>query len=373
MGRGPSPWAHPPRLGVPLFLPVKTMPSASAVAVKKDLLGLSKASLIAELDSLGEKPFRARQIFEWVYKRKVSDFSGMNNLGKSLRERLDAGYTLSTLAAYRVQRSKRDGTAKYLFQCSDGQLVESVFLPHEGRNTACLSTQVGCAMGCTFCATGESGFARNLSPGEIVAQVQGMEADQGAEIHNLVLMGMGEPLHNWENVREAMSALLDPAGRQWGPRHITLSTCGIASGIDALRESGLKLRLAISLHAPEDGLRAGIMPINRRYPLKELMRSVRDYQAATQLQVTFEYTLFKGLNDSPDQAHAVATLLKGIESKVNLIPYNSVQGLDFQAPDFETVLAFQEILKKRGLIAMVRTEKGGDIDAACGQLRRREA
>jgi 23S rRNA (adenine2503-C2)-methyltransferase len=349
------------------------MASSPTLAAKKDLLGLSKTSLSAEMERLGEKPFRARQIFEWVYKHGAMDFTGMNNLGKALRERLCAEYTLSNLAAYKVQRSQRDGTAKYLFQCQDGQLVESVFLPHEGRNTACLSTQVGCAMGCTFCATGESGFARNLSPGEIVAQVRGMEADQGAEIHNLVLMGMGEPLHNWENVREAMSALLDPSGRQWGPRHITLSTCGIASGIDALRESGLKLRLAISLHAPEDALRASIMPINKRYPLKELMRSVRDYQAATQLQVTFEYTLFKGLNDSPDQAHAVASLLKGIESKVNLIPYNSVQGLAFEAPAFDTVVAFQEVLKKRGIIAMVRTEKGGDIDAACGQLRRRAA
>jgi len=349
------------------------MTSSASLTAKKDLLGLSKATLVAELERLGEKPFRAKQIFEWVYKRKAGDFTGMDNLGKTLRERLNSDYALITLKAHRIQRSQRDGTAKYLFQCADGQLVESVFLPHEGRNTACLSTQVGCAMGCTFCATGDSGFARNLSPGEIVAQVLGMEADQGAEIHNLVLMGMGEPLHNWENVREAMSALLDPAGRQWGPRHITLSTCGIASGIDALRESGLKLRLAISLHAPEDEVRAGIMPINRRYPLKELMRSIRDYQAATELQVTFEYTLFKGINDSLDQAHAVASLLKGIDSKVNLIPYNLVQGLNFEAPAFDTVLAFQSVLKGRGLITMVRTEKGGDIDAACGQLRRREA
>lgn len=349
------------------------MTSVTLLSSKKDLLGLSLASLAAEMVSLGEKPFRARQIFEWVYKHRVEDFGRMNNITKPLRERLAADYAISSLQPHRIQRSQRDGTAKYLFKCADGQLVESVFLPHEGRNTACLSTQVGCAMGCTFCATGESGFARNLSPGEIVAQIHGMEADQGAEIHNLVLMGMGEPLHNWDSVREAMSALLDPAGRQWGPRKITLSTCGVVSGIDALRESGLKLRLAISLHAAEDTLRASIMPINRRYPLKELMRAVRDYHLATELQVTFEYTLFKGLNDSRDQAHAVADLLKGIESKVNLIPYNPVQGLAFQAPAFDTVVAFQEVLKGRGLVAMVRTEKGGDIDAACGQLRRREA
>jgi 23S rRNA (adenine2503-C2)-methyltransferase len=349
------------------------MTPVTSVSAKKDLLGLSLETLAVEMKRLGEKPFRARQIFEWIYKRRVSDFERMDNLSKPLRATLEAEYSVGALSPHRVQRSQRDGTAKYLFQCADGQLVESVFLPHEGRNTACLSTQVGCAMGCTFCATGESGFARNLSPGEIVAQIQAMEADQGAEIHNLVLMGMGEPLHNWDNVRESMSALLSPAGRQWGPRKITLSTCGVVSGIDALRESGLKLRLAISLHAPEDGLRASIMPINRRYPLKELMRAVRDYQTATELQVTFEYTLFKGVNDSTDQAHAVADLLKGVESKVNLIPYNPVQGLRFEAPAFDTVIAFQTVLKARGLIAMVRTEKGGDIDAACGQLRRREA
>jgi 23S rRNA (adenine2503-C2)-methyltransferase len=349
------------------------MTQVTLVSPKKDLLGLSLASLAAELGRLGEKPFRARQIFEWVYKHRVEDFGRMNNITKALRERLLADYTFAALHPHRIQRSQRDGTAKYLFQCQDGQLVESVFLPHEGRNTACLSTQVGCAMGCTFCATGESGFSRNLSPGEIVAQIHGMEADQGAEIHNLVLMGMGEPLHNWDGVREAMSALMDPAGRQWGPRKITLSTCGVVPGIDALRESGLKLRLAVSLHAAEDALRSSIMPINRRYPLKELMRAVRDYHQATGLQVTFEFTLFKGLNDSPDQAHAVATLLKGVESKVNLIPYNPVQGLPFEAPGFDTVVAFQEVLKARGLIAMVRTEKGGDIDAACGQLRRRES
>jgi 23S rRNA (adenine2503-C2)-methyltransferase len=325
------------------------------------------------METLGEKPFRAKQIFEWVYKHRIEDFSRMNNISRVFRDRLVADYGLTILSPHRVQRSQRDGTAKYLFRCQDGQLVESVFLPHEGRNTACLSTQVGCAMACAFCATGDSGFGRNLTPGEIVAQIHGMEADQGAEIHNLVLMGMGEPLHNWENVREAMSALLDPAGRNWGPRKITLSTCGVVPGIDALRESGLKLRLAVSLHSAEDRLREGIMPINRRYPLKELMRAVRDYHAATQLQVTFEYTLFKGLNDSPDQAHLVADLLKGVESKVNLIPYNPVQGLPFQAPGFDVVIAFQEVLKSRGLIAMVRTEKGGDIDAACGQLRRREA
>lgn len=348
------------------------MTAATGLPPKLDVLGLSKPTLAAQLAHLGEKPFRAKQIMEWVYKKRTYDFSRMNNLARPLRERLADEYTVGLLGAHKVQRSQRDGTAKYLFQCGDGELVESVFLPHEGRNTACLSTQVGCAMGCKFCATGESGFARNLTPGEIVAQVLGMEADQDQEIHNLVLMGMGEPLHNWDNVYEAMAALLDPAGRNWGPRKITLSTCGVVSGIDKLTASGLKLRLAVSLHAPDDATRSRIMPINQRYPLKELMRSLRDYQKAAELQLTFEYTLFRGLNDSLDQAHDVAGLLRGLDAKINLIPYNPVAGLPFQAPDFGGVVAFQEVLKGRGLIAMVRTEKGGDIDAACGQLRRRE-
>lgn len=345
----------------------------SSANLKKDILGLSPDSLAAEFATMGEKPFRATQVMEWLYKHRLKDFGQMNNLSKGFRERLVAEYRAASLGQHRVQRSQRDGTAKYLFKCDDGELVESVFLPHEGRNTACLSTQVGCAMGCKFCATGDSGFARNLTPGEIIAQIEGMEADQGQEIHNLVLMGMGEPLHNWDNVREALSALLAPAGRNWGPRKITVSTCGVVSGIDALTASKLKVRLAISLHAPDDDTRASIMPINKRYPLKELMRSLRDYQKATGLQLTFEYTVFKGLNDSPAQAKAVAQLLRGMDAKVNLIPYNPVSGLAFTAPSFDDVVAFQDVLRGAGLIAMVRTEKGGDIDAACGQLRRREA
>ncbi len=347
--------------------------TVTALLPKKDLLGLSLPTVEAEMATLGEKPFRARQIYEWVYKRKVDDFTQMSNLAKPLRDSLGDRYQFGKLEVHRKQQSQRDGTAKYLFRCGDNELIESVFLPHEGRNTACLSTQVGCAMACAFCATGDSGYGRNLSPGEIVSQVLGMEADQGAEIHNLVLMGMGEPLHNWNAVRESMAALLEPAGRNWGPRKITLSTCGVVSGIDQLRDSGLKLRLAISLHAPDDETRSTIMPINKRYPLKELLRACRDYQNTTGLQLTFEYTLFKGVNDSLEKARAVGRLLKNLDAKVNLIPYNPVSGLKFSAPDFEQVVAFQNSLRAAGLVAMVRTEKGGDIDAACGQLRRREA
>jgi 23S rRNA (adenine2503-C2)-methyltransferase len=342
-------------------------------AEKRELLGLPLDELQALVAELGEKPFRARQLYEWIHKKQVSDFASMSDLSAPFREKLEARCRVGSLATHRKQVSERDGTSKFLFRCDDGELIESVFLPHEGRNTACISTQVGCAMACAFCATGDSGFSRNLRASEIIGQVNAIERETGQELQNLVFMGMGEPLHNWDNVRETLETLFNPAGRHWGPRRVTISTCGVVSGIDALTESKLKARLAISLHSAFDETRSKIMPINRRYPLKELMRACRDYQNATEQQLTFEYTLFDKLNDSQEEAKAVARLLRGIDAKVNLIPYNPVSGLPFQVPDFKAVLAFQAVLKHAGIITMIRTEKGGDIDAACGQLRRRDA
>ncbi len=338
---------------------------------KIELLGMPLKKLEDLLEGFGEKRFRAVQLAEWIYKKKSWDFESMTNLSKSLREKLKRHCRVSLLTVARRQVSRRDGTTKYLFRCPDGELVESVYLPHEGRRTACLSTQVGCAMGCRFCATGDSGFSRHLSSWEIVAQVLGIEADQGLELDNLVYMGMGEPMHNWEGTRESLATLLDPAGRGFGPRHVTVSTCGVVPGILKLAESGLGARLAVSLHAPDDATRGALMPVNDRYPLRELMGACRAYQEKTGLQLTFEYTLFAGQNDGVGDARALAALLKGLECKVNLIPYNPVAGLPHQAPDFQAVAAFQTELKRLGLSAMLRTEKGGDIDAACGQLRRR--
>ncbi len=339
----------------------------------RELLGLTLAQLETALTEQGLEPFRARQVYEWVYRKGAKDFESMSNLGRALRVSLAQSFKISALETHRKQQSQRDGTAKFLFKLADGQLIESVFLPHEGRNTVCLSTQVGCAMACAFCATGDSGFGRNLSSAEIVGQVRAVEQDLGQEVHNLVYMGMGEPFHNWQAVRESLETLTSPAGRQWGPRKITVSTCGLVPGILALAESGLKVRLAISLHSGNDETRARIMPVNKRYPLVDLLAACRKYQVVTGLQVTFEYTLFKGVNDSIEAAREVTRVLRGIESKVNLIPYNPVQGLAFEAPSYETVAAFQEELRRAGMVTMLRTEKGGDIDAACGQLRRREA
>jgi len=347
--------------------------SPSLAGEKRELLGLSLEHIQGVLAEFGEKPFRARQLYEWIYKKGVSDFSAMSNLSAPLRDKLSASCQVGRLGTHRKQVSERDGTSKFLFQCHDGELIEAVFLPHDGRNTACISTQVGCAMACAFCATGDSGFSRNLAPAEIIGQVDAIERETGQPLHNLVFMGMGEPLHNWEAVKETLQALFSPAGRHWGPRRVTISTCGVVSGIDALTESKLKARLAISLHSAFDETRSKIMPVNKRYPLKELMRACKDYQKATDQQLTFEYTLFAGLNDSEAEAKAVAKLLRGLDAKVNLIPYNPVAGLPFQVPEFKAVIAFQEVLKHAGIITMIRTEKGGDIDAACGQLRRRDA
>jgi 23S rRNA (adenine2503-C2)-methyltransferase len=346
------------------------MPTAE-ISQKQELLGASLPRLQSLFERLGEKPFRARQVFEWIHKKNVTDFGEMSNLSQELREKLARDFRIGKLSPYRKQVSGRDGTTKFLLECEDQELVEAVFLPHEGRNTACISTQVGCAMGCRFCATGDSGFARNLSPAEIIGQVAAIERECG-EVHNLVFMGMGEPLHNWDAVKETLETLFDPAGRQWGPRKTTISTCGVVPGIDQLTASKLKARLAISLHSASDEVRSSIMPINRRYPLKELMRAVKDYQKATDLQLTFEYTLFDGVNNSEADARAVVKLLRGLDCKVNLIPYNPVAGLPFKVPDFPSVVRFQEVLKHAGIVTIIRTEKGGDIDAACGQLRRRD-
>jgi 23S rRNA (adenine2503-C2)-methyltransferase len=355
------------------WLASTSLGAAASAGPRVELLGLSPQSLARVVSSLGDKPYRSRQLAGWIYKERVWDFAAMSNLSKPLRAALAEQCSISKLSLARKQVSQRDGTAKLLFTCGDGETVEAVYLPHEGRATACISTQVGCAMGCKFCATGASGFSRDLTPAEILGQVLGIEDELKVTLDNLVYMGMGEPLANWEAVAESIAILTAPEGRAWGKRHITLSTCGLVPGIEALAASGLGARLAVSLHAPNDAIRAQIMPVNRRWGLAELMRACRAYQQATGLQLTFEYALFEGINDSDDNARELARLLKGLECKVNLIPYNPVPGLPYRMPDFKRVYAFQTLLKQAGLTAMLRTEKGGDIDAACGQLRRRAA
>lgn len=349
------------------------METAATPSPKTELLGLSLEKLSEIIQNLGEKGFRSRQLAEWIYKKKVRDFSLMHNLSKSLREKLALECQVGHLETANRQVSQRDGTTKYLFRCADGELVEAVYLPHEGRSTVCLSTQVGCAMGCRFCATGESGFSRHLTPAEIVGQILAIEEDKGEDVDNLVYMGMGEPMANWPSVQESLAILTAPSGRNWPGRKITLSTCGVVPGIEKLAASGLGARLAVSLHAPTDAQRDSLMPINVKYPLAKLMDACRSFQKVTGQQITFEYTLFDGVNDQVSDAALLSAMVRGLECKINLIPYNPVEGLPYKAPSFTRVLAFQEALRKAGLIVILRTEKGGDIDAACGQLRRRES
>ena len=338
-----------------------------------DLMGLSLEELKEVVSSLGEASFRAKQIFNWIYDKKVKDFSKMSNLSKSFREKLTDKAYISQLEVIASQESK-DGTIKYLFELEDGQRIESVFMPYQdNRRSVCISTQVGCGMGCNFCATGLNGLARNLSSGEIVNQIITIARLKGEEISNIVLMGMGEPLANYEEVLKAISLMNDDKGLNIGMRRITLSTCGLVPQIKRLAEEELQLTLAISLHAPNNKLRSQMMPINDRYPLEELLESCRYYIEKTGRRVSFEYSLVKGVNDSPKDARELAKLLSKVLSHVNLIPINQVEGLEYSKPDTSIINGFKAELEQEGIAVTVRVERGADIAAACGQLQAKEA
>lgn len=360
---------------------------------KIDLLGLNLAQLQEWLVERGEPAFRAKQIYSWLYEHLATDFAQMSNLPKTLRERLAAEACIGPLIVRSELHSKDDRTRKILLELADGKLVESVLMlyPPLGesseRATVCVSSQAGCAYGCTFCATGQMGFDRHLSAGEIVAQVlhfarelrsapwaaQGLPGSKPIDhITNIVLMGMGEPLHNYENVLRALRILNSPEGFRLGARHMTVSTVGLVPAIRRLSQEQLQVNLAISLHAPTDELRSTTMPINRKYPLKELLAACQDYIAATRRQVTFEYVLLDGINDAPEYAHLLGELLAPLRqfAHVNCIPVNATSA-DYKPPSGETIRAFRAILNQHGVSNSVRAERGDDIAAACGQLRTR--
>lgn len=362
-------------------------------ARKTDLLGLSLPQLQAWLTERGEAPFRAKQIYHWLYTRLASSFTEMSNLPRILRERLSEEACIGPLIVRSEQHSKDDRTRKILLELEDGKLVESVLMlyPPLGesseRATVCVSSQAGCAYGCTFCATGQMGFDRHLSAGEIIAQVLFFARELRAEpwaarglpgskpidhITNIVLMGMGEPLHNYENVLRALRILNSPDGFGLGARHMTVSTVGLVPAIRKLSQEQLQVNLAISLHAPTDELRSSTMPINRKYPLKELLDACQDYIAATRRQVTFEYVLLAGLNDTPEYAHLLGELLAPLRqfAHVNCIPVNATSAA-YRPPGGEAIRAFREILREHNVSNSVRAERGDDIAAACGQLRTR--
>ena len=338
-----------------------------------NLLGLHEGQLRAYFASLGEKPFRAQQVMKWIYHQGVTDFADMTNLSLALREQLADRAEIRPPEIVREQVSE-DGTVKWLMGVGGGNAVETVFIPEPARGTLCISSQVGCALNCTFCATGAQGFNRNLSSSEIIGQVWqaarvlGHERNGERRITNVVLMGMGEPLANFYEVVPALSLLRADLGFGMAAKRVTLSTAGLVPGIDRLRET-IDVALAVSLHAPEDELREKLVPLNRKYPIRELMRACADYVSDKHKRtVTFEYTLIDGVNDHPDHARKLVKLLRRLPSKLNLIPFNPFPGTRYRCSPEARIRAFQEIVMDGGLIATVRKTRGEDIDAACGQL-----
>lgn len=335
-----------------------------------DLYDLSRPDLDALLASWGEPGFRANQLWAWLYEQRVTSFAAMTNLPAALRDRLSAEATLGTLRAATEQVS-RDGTVKRVYRLSDGQLVESVLMPYaDNRRTACISSQAGCAMGCVFCATGQMGFARHLSATEIFVQAARFAAElaeRGERLSNVVLMGMGEPFHNYDAVVAAVRRIQADLGI--GARHITISTVGLVPKIRQFSEEGLQCTLAVSLHAATDEARSAIMPVNRRWPLAELLAACHDYVNATNRRITFEWALIAGRNDTDEQARALGALLAGLMCHVNLIPLNPTGGYDGAPSDAAQAQRFIALLADYGVPATIRVRRGIDIDAGCGQLK----
>lgn len=339
---------------------------------KRALPEVSEEELHRLLAGWGQPRYRADQIRRWLYASLVSDIAEMSNLPAGLREQLAAEFTVRGVRPVRTLRSHDGGTEKALLELADGQTIETVLMTYEGRRTVCLSSQVGCAIRCAFCATGAGGWVRSLSAGEIVEQVLYLARllkARGQAISHVVYMGMGEPLLNYRAVRQSIAVLNDPHGLNIGTRRITISTVGVVPGIEALAQEGLPIGLAISLHAPTDALRNQLVPINRKYPLEVLLAACREYIERTRRRVTFEYAMIDGVNDALPQADALGRLLRGLLAHVNLIPLNPVPELPYRPSPRERILAFERRLGQRGVNATLRISRGADIQAGCGQLR----
>jgi len=323
------------------------------------------------LEKLGEKKYKAKQLAKWIYNKGVSDFEQMTNLSRELRGRLSEVACIHKLKLVKRQISKIDRTEKFLFGLFDGKRIETVLMREKGRTTLCISTQVGCALNCIFCATGRMGLQRNLSAGEIVDQIICAKEylKENEKITNLVIMGMGEPLLNYENTVKAIRIIRSEFGLSISARRITLSTAGIVPNIYRLADQGLKIKLALSLNAPDDELRKKLMPITKKYPLSEVLQALKYYAKINDTRVTFEYVLIKDINDSKEQAKELAKLVRGIPCKINLIPYNPIKNCPFNKPDEDTLQNFRDTLHPRAPAVTLRKSKGEDIQAACGQLR----
>jgi 23S rRNA (adenine2503-C2)-methyltransferase len=336
---------------------------------RHDLAEMELPELEQALERMGHPRFHARQLFQWVHKRGTSDFGEMTDLGRDLRSSLAAAFRVSTPELARSEKST-DGTTKFLLRLEDGHSIESVFIPDTPSNTFCLSTQVGCAMRCGFCLTGKMGIVRNLTAGEIVGQVRVLARELGMlrSRFNLVLMGMGEPLHNYDAVMKALRILNDEHGLAVNPRRVTLSTVGVLPALEALATEPLMPNLAISLHATTEEQRDALVPINRKYGLKELLEACRRFPVKRRARITFEYVMLKDVNDTDEDARRLVRLLNGIKAKVNLLPLNEAAGIPYQRPSDARVNRFARIVADRGVTVSVRKSRGRDIRAACGQL-----
>ena len=318
---------------------------------------------------LGQPAFRAKQLFSWLHEKRVQEFSAMTNLPKGLLQQLEQQCTIEVLRPLRKQCAK-DGTVKYLFGLADGNSIETVLMRYSYGNSVCVSTQVGCRMGCRFCASTQGGRVRNLTAGEIAGEIYAVMADTGERVSHIVLMGIGEPLDNFDNVMDFLSIISCPQGVNIGMRNISLSTCGLVPMMEKLAQKKLGLTLSVSLHAPTNGMRSSMMPVNDAYPLEELIPACRAYQKATGRRISFEYSIARGVHDSEQTARKLAKLIEGMGAHVNLIPINPVDGSPYSAADAANVRRFQNTLLSLGVNATVRRRLGTEISAACGQLRR---
>ncbi len=337
----------------------------------KNIKDYNLEELKKEMIELGEKPFRAEQIFKWIHQEKVKTFEEMTNLSLELRKKLEENYTMCNYKILKKQESK-DGTIKYLFDVLDGNAIETVLMRYHHGNSICVSSQIGCKMGCKFCASTGINFIRSLTSGEIVEQIIAVEQDTGEKISNVVFMGIGEPFDNYDNVVNAIRIINNPKGLNIGARHISISTSGIVPKIYQLAEENIQCTLSISLHATSNEKRSSMMPVNNAYPLEELMKACKEYIKKTNKRISFEYALAKDNNDNLQDAKQLVKLLKGMLCHVNLIPINKIENGKFDKSSNENIMKFRDYLNDHGIVATIRRELGSDIDAACGQLRRKE-
>ena len=336
----------------------------------KNIKDYSLEELKEEIKEIGEKPFRAEQIYKWIYENRVSSFDEMTNLSLELREKLKQDYEIKEFKIITKQVSF-DGTKKYLFDLLDGNAIETVLMEYHHGYSICVSSQVGCKMGCKFCASTGIPFIRNLTSGEIIEQIMAVERDTGVRISNIVFMGIGEPLDNYDNVVKAIRNINNPKGLNIGARHISISTSGLVPKIYKLAEENIQCTLSISLHATTDEQRSKMMPVNNTYNIEELLKACKDYVEKTHRRISFEYALAKENNDNLEDAKRLVKLLKGMLCHVNLIPINKIENGEFTKSSNENIMKFRDYLNEHGIVATIRRELGSDIDAACGQLRRK--